>query len=54
LYPKKEEREQIKKQVREIRMNESGTDKTPVFISVLNPVRIHEHLSHPLWLLQGS
>jgi hypothetical protein len=35
-------------------MNESGADKTPVFISVLNPVGIHEHLSHPLRLLPSG
>jgi hypothetical protein len=54
LYPKKEEREQIKKQVREIRMNESRADKSPVFVSVLNPVGIHEHLSHPVRLLPSG
>jgi hypothetical protein len=46
LNPKKEEGKQVKKQVRKVRMDKSGTNKTPIFVSVLNPVGVHQHLSH--------
>jgi hypothetical protein len=54
LYPKKEKGEQIKKEVGKIRMDKSRANKTPVFVSVLNPVRVHEHLSHPIRLLPSG
>jgi hypothetical protein len=51
LNPKKEEGKQIEKQVREVRVDKSRANKTPIFVSVLNPVRVHEHFSHQVWLL---
>jgi hypothetical protein len=51
LNPKKEEGKQIEKQVREVRVDKSRANKTPIFVSVLNPVRVHEHFPHQVWLL---
>jgi hypothetical protein len=32
--------------VRKVRMDKSWANKTPIFFSVLNPVRIHQHFTH--------
>jgi hypothetical protein len=54
LYPKKEEGKQVKKQVGKVRVDKSRANKTPIFVSVLNPVGVHQHLSHQVWLLPSN